>query len=264
MTPGARFEGKVALVTGGGSGIGLAAVERFVHEGARVAVGDIDKARLDRVQEQFGDAVAVVPCDVTAEEQVETLARAAVDAFGRLDVAFTNAGIGTSGLIVESDVDDWKRTVDVCLVGPMLTIKHSAPLMTDGGAIVVTASLNAVQPGRGMSAYCAAKAGAAMLVQVAAMELGPAGIRVNAIAPGLVRTGLTSGMWRVPEIVDEYVENAPIGRSATADEIANLVAFLASDEAGFMTGGLHLIDGGAATKRYPDVLGRVRGASGGQ
>ena len=93
----------------------------------------------------------------------------------------------------------------------MLTIKHSAPRMTDGGAIVVTASLNAVQPGRGMSAYCAAKAGVAMLVQVAAMELGPVGIRVNAIAPGLVRTGLTAGMWLMPEIVAEYVENAPSG-----------------------------------------------------
>jgi NAD(P)-dependent dehydrogenase (short-subunit alcohol dehydrogenase family) len=99
-----------------------------------------------------------------------------------------------------------------------------------------------------------------MLVQVAAMELGPVGIRVNAIAPGLVRTGLTAGMWLMPEIVAEYVENAPIGRSATPDEIANLVAFLASDEAAFMTGGLHLVDGGAATKRYPDVLGRVTGA----
>jgi NAD(P)-dependent dehydrogenase (short-subunit alcohol dehydrogenase family) len=256
-----RFEGEVALVTGGGSGIGLASVERFVHEGARVAVGDVDKTRLDRVQEMFGDSVVVVPCDVTDEPAVETLARTAVDAFGRLDVAFANAGIGTSGLIVDSDVDDWKRTVDVCLVGPMLTIKHAAPRMTDGGAIVVTASLNAVQPGRGMSAYCAAKAGAAMLVQVAAMELGPSGIRVNAVAPGLVRTGLTDGMWLMPEIVDEYVENAPIGRHATPDEIANLVTFLASDEAAFMTGGLHLIDGGAATRRYPDVLGRVTGAT---
>ena len=258
---GMRFEDRVALVTGGGSGIGLAAVERFVHEGARVVVGDVDKARLVAVEETFGEAVRVVECDVTDEAAVEVLAATATDAFGRLDIAFANAGIGTSGLIVDSDVDDWKRTVDVCLVGPMLTIKHSAPRMGAGGAIVVTASLNAVQPGRGMSAYCAAKAGAAMLVQVAAMELGPLGIRVNAIAPGLVRTGLTNGMWRMPEIVAEYVENAPIGRSATPNEIANLVAFLASDEAGFMTGGLHLVDGGAATKRYPDVLGRVKGAN---
>lgn len=256
-----KVDGKVAVVTGGGSGIGLATVERFVREGARVVVGDVDKARLAAVEETFGDAVRVVVCDVTDEAAVATLVETATDAFGRLDIAFANAGIGTSGLIVDSDVDDWKRTVDVCLVGPMLTIKHAAPrMMEEGGAIVVTASLNAVQPGRGMSAYCAAKAGAAMLVQVAAMELGPSGIRVNAIAPGLVRTGLTDGMWLMPEVVAEYVENAPIGRFATPDEIANLVAFLASDEAGFITGALHLVDGGAATMRYPDVLGRVTGA----
>jgi NAD(P)-dependent dehydrogenase (short-subunit alcohol dehydrogenase family) len=259
-----RFEDKVALVTGGGSGIGLATVERFVSEGARVVVGDVDKARLDAVAESLGDAVRTVPCDVTDETAVETLAETAIDAFGRLDVAFANAGIGTSGLITESDVDDWKRTVEVCLVGPMLTIKHAAPRMVDGGAIVVTASLNAVQPGRGMSAYCAAKAGAAMLVRVAAMELGPAGIRVNAIGPGLVQTGLTQGMWLMPEIVDEYIENTTVGRHATPDEIANFVAFLASDEARFMTGAFHLIDGGAATKRYPDVLGRVGRATAGR
>jgi NAD(P)-dependent dehydrogenase (short-subunit alcohol dehydrogenase family) len=255
-----RFQEKVALVTGGGSGIGLATVERFVQEGARVVVGDVDKARLDAVQEQLGDVVRVVECDVADEPAVEKLAQTALDAFGRLDIAFANAGIGTSGLIVDADLAEWKRVVDVCLVGPMLTIKHSARRMDAGGSIVVTASLNAVQPGGGMSAYCAAKAGVAMLVQVAAMELGPAGIRVNAIGPGLVRTGLTDGMWLVPAVVDEYVENTTVGRHATPDEIANLVAFLASDEAGFMSGALHLVDGGAATKRYPDVMGRVTGA----
>jgi NAD(P)-dependent dehydrogenase (short-subunit alcohol dehydrogenase family) len=254
-----RFDGQVALVTGGGSGIGLATVERFVHDGARVVVGDVDQARLERVQDAFGDVVRAVECDVTDEDAVEELAQTAIDAFGRLDVAFANAGIGTSGLIVDADLVEWKRVVDVCLVGPMLTIKHAARRMPDGGAIVVTASLNAVQPGRGMSAYCAAKAGVAMLVQVAAMELGPAGIRVNAIGPGLVRTGLTDGMWLMPAVVDEYVENTTVGRHATPDEIANLVTFLASDEAGFMSGALHLVDGGAATKRYPDVLGRVTG-----
>jgi 3-oxoacyl-[acyl-carrier protein] reductase len=114
-----------------------------------------------------------------------------------------------------------------------------------------------VQPGVGMGAYCSAKAGAAMLVQVAALELGPAGIRVNAVAPGLIRTGLTDGMWLLPELVDEYEENTPLGRHAQPEEVANLVTFLASDEAAYISGSQYLIDGGAHTKRYPDILAAV-------
>ncbi len=108
-----------------------------------------------------------------------------------------------------------------------------------------------------MSAYCTSKAGAAMLAQVAAMELGPAGIRVNAIGPGLVRTPLTEGMWLMPEIVDEFDENAPLATTTGPDDVANLVTFLASDESSSITGDLHLIDRGAHTKRYPDVLGAL-------
>jgi NAD(P)-dependent dehydrogenase (short-subunit alcohol dehydrogenase family) len=120
---------------------------------------------------------------------------------------------------------------------------------------VVTASLNAVQPGVGMGAYCSSKAGVAMLAQVAALELGPAGIRVNAVGPGLVRTGLTEGAFALPGVVEGYEENTPLGRHATPEEIAGLVAWLASDESSFVSGSLYLIDGGAHTMRYPDILG---------
>jgi NAD(P)-dependent dehydrogenase (short-subunit alcohol dehydrogenase family) len=252
---GPRFVDKVALVTGGASGIGRATVDRFVREGARVVVGDIDDDALDRVTADHGDAVAAVHCDVTCETDVELLASTATDRFGRLDIAFANAGIGAGALIVDADTEQWRTIVDVCLLGPFLTIKHSAPRMTAGGSIIVTTSLNAVQPGRAMSAYCAAKAGAAMLVQVAALELGTAGIRVNAVAPGLVRTGLTDGMWQMSEtLVADYLDNTPLGFYASPDDIANVVAFLASDEARFVSGSQQLVDGGAATKRYPDVL----------
>jgi NAD(P)-dependent dehydrogenase (short-subunit alcohol dehydrogenase family) len=114
-----------------------------------------------------------------------------------------------------------------------------------------------VQSGNGMGAYCVSKAGVAMLVEVAAIELGPQGVRVNAVGPGLVATTLTQGAFAIPGVVDEYEENTVLGRHAQPDEVANLVAFLASDEAGFITGSLYLVDGGAHAKRYPDIPARV-------
>ena len=252
-----RLGGKVALVTGGASGIGRAAARRFVAEGARVVVGDRDEAGLGALGDELGDAAVTLACDVTVEADVARLADAAVERFGALDVAFANAGVGSVQRLVDAELDDWARVLDVNLTGPFLTIKHAARRMGAGGSIVVTASLNAVQAGVGMGAYCSSKAGAAMLVQVAALELGPAGIRVNAVGPGLVRTALTEGAFALPGVVEGYVENTPLGRHATPEEIAGLVAFLASDEAAYVSGALYLIDGGAHTMRYPDVLGIV-------
>jgi NAD(P)-dependent dehydrogenase (short-subunit alcohol dehydrogenase family) len=257
MSSSSRFGGKVAVITGGASGIGLATARRIVSEGGRVVLGDLDAAALSPVAEELGDAVEVVAGDVSVEADVERLVETAVVRFGGLDVAFANAGIGSAARLVDLDVAEWSRVLDVNLTGPYLLIKHAARRMGGGGSIVVTASLNAVQAGIGMGAYCASKAGVAMLVEVAALELGPRGIRVNAVGPGLVRTNLTEGAFALPGIVDEYVENTPLGRHSSPDEIAALVAFLASDEAGFISGSLHLIDGGAHTKRYPDILGQL-------
>ncbi|MCU0269772.1 MAG: SDR family oxidoreductase [Acidimicrobiales bacterium] len=257
-----RLAGKVAVVTGGASGIGRAAARRFVAEGARVVVGDLDEPGLEALAAELGEACATSRCDVTVEADVERLARVAVDRFGGLDIAFANAGIGTPQRIVDADPDQWNRVLDVNLLGVMLTIKHAARLMDGGGSIVVTASLNAVQPGAGMGAYCASKAGVAMLVQVAALELGPAGIRVNAIGPGFVRTALTEGAFLLPALVEGYEENTPVGRHAAPEEIAGLVVYLASDEASFVSGSLHLIDGGAHTQRYPDILGILDASAG--
>jgi NAD(P)-dependent dehydrogenase (short-subunit alcohol dehydrogenase family) len=253
----ARFAGKVAVVTGGGSGIGLATARRLVAEGGRVVVGDVDATALAAVADELGEAASTLECDVAVEADVERLAQAAVDRFGALHIAFANAGIGAAAKLVDADVVEWRRVLDVNLTGPFLTIKHAARRMGPGGSIVVTASLNAVQAGIGMGAYCSSKAGVAMLVQVAALELGPAGIRVNAVGPGLVRTGLTEGAFSLQSLVDEYEENTPLGRHASPEEIASLVAFLASDEAAYISGSLHLIDGGAHTMRYPDILGRL-------
>jgi NAD(P)-dependent dehydrogenase (short-subunit alcohol dehydrogenase family) len=244
----------VAVITGGASGIGLATARRFVLEGASVVIGDRDRGALDALEEEGSGSLATAVCDVTVEEDVQRLVEIAVERYGGLDIAFANAGVGSNASIVDAPLADWSTVVDVCLLGPFLTIKHAAPAMAGGGSIVVTTSLNAVQPGVGMSAYCAAKAGAAMLVQVAALELGGAGIRVNAVAPGLVRTGLTDPMWMIPPLVDAYEENTPLGRHAQPDEIANLVTFLASEEAAFISGSQYLVDGGAHTMRYPDLV----------
>ena len=259
-----RLADKVALITGGASGIGRATAERFVAEGASVVLGDLDEQQLGAVADGLGEAAVAVRCDVVDEDEVERLASTAVDRFGKLDIAFANAGVGSAQRVVDIDRAEWTRVLDVNLTGPLLTIKHAARRMTDGGSIVVTASLNAVQPGIGMGAYCASKAGVAMLVQVAALELGPANIRVNAVGPGLVRTALTAGAFMLPALKDGYEENTPLGRHASPEEIAGMVTYLASDEASFVSGSLHLIDGGAHTMKYPDIIGIFEQAATGQ
>jgi NAD(P)-dependent dehydrogenase (short-subunit alcohol dehydrogenase family) len=256
-----RLAGKVAIVTGGGSGIGLATARRFATEGARVMLGDIDGDRLATAQAELGNAVAGQRCDVRVESDVEALVAATIERFGRLHIAFANAGVGSFGRVVDVDTAEWMRVIEVNLLGPLLTIKHAARHMDDGGSIILTASLNAVQAGEGMSAYCCSKAALAMLAQVAAMELGPERIRVNAVGPGLVRTNLSEPMWMVPGIVEDFDGNAPLATTTTADDVASLVTFLASDEASSISGILQLIDRGAHTKRYPDMLGHISRAA---
>jgi NAD(P)-dependent dehydrogenase (short-subunit alcohol dehydrogenase family) len=252
-----RLDGLVALVTGAASGIGRATTRRFVAEGAQVVAGDVDQPGLDALSDELGDAVRVRRCDVTAEADVAALADLAGQVFGRLDIAVANAGAGTFSPLVDHPLDEWKRILDLCLTGVFLTVKHSARAMVahgNGGSIISIASLNAVQPAQGMAAYCAAKAGVVMLDQVAALELGPHGIRVNSIAPGLVETAATGTFFSMPAVVDAFKENAPIGRFAQPEEIASLATFLASEEASFITGATHHIDGGAQTGRYPRLF----------
>ena len=257
------LDGKVALVTGAASGIGRAITERFVAGGARVVAGDIDDAGLATLVEQHGDRVVAAHCDVTDEDQVAALADAAT-ALGGLDIAVANAGRGAFAMLVEHPVETFREIVDLCLTGVFLTIKHTGRVMRDGGSLITISSLNGIQPSAGMSAYCAAKAGVAMLTKVAAMELGDRGIRVNAIAPGLVETAATGAFFMVPGVVEEFAENTTLGRFAQPAEIAELAAFLASDRSSFISGTYQLIDGGASTKRYPDLPGafaRLGGAA---
>jgi NAD(P)-dependent dehydrogenase (short-subunit alcohol dehydrogenase family) len=251
-----RLEDKVALVTGAASGIGRGITERFLAEGAKVVAADIDAeglAHLVDLPAASSQTLVVSRCDVTDEGDVATTCDLAVSRFGGLDVTVANAGKGAFAPIVDHDLDEWRDVVDLCLTGVFLTVKHAGRVMRDGGSIVTIASLNAVQPSAGMSAYCAAKAGVVAFSRVAAMELGGRGIRVNAIAPGLVETTATGTIFALPGVVEEFVENTTVGRFAQPADVASLAVFLASDESTFVSGSMYLVDGGASTKRYPDL-----------
>jgi NAD(P)-dependent dehydrogenase (short-subunit alcohol dehydrogenase family) len=249
-----HLSGKVALVTGAAAGIGRAVCERLAAEGATVLAGDIDREALAGLAHDLGDAVHAVHCDVTSEASVEALSAVAASR-GGLDIAVANAGKGSFGLIVDQPLESWQEIIDLCLTGVFLTVKHSARVMNDGGSIVNIASLNAIQPSAGMSAYCTAKAGVAMFTKVAAMELGHRSIRVNTVAPGLVETAATAAFWQMPGVVDEFVANTTLGRFAQPADIADMVSFLVGPESTFVSGGFFPVDGGASTKRYPDLPG---------
>lgn len=251
--PTPRLRNKTAFITGAASGIGAAIAECFLDEGANVIATDINVDALRDLEVRFSDRVIAIRADVTDESSMAAAVETGTGRFGPLDVVVANAGAGTYGLIQEHDTADWKRIIDLCLVGVFITLKTTSGHVANDGSMITISSLNAIQPSAGMSAYCAAKAGVAMLTRVAAMELGERGIRVNTIAPGLVRTNATAGMFAVPEVVRQFEENAPLGRHATPDEVAAVAAFLAGDDSKFMSASFVSVDGGGNTGRYPTL-----------
>ncbi|HEY3683106.1 MAG TPA: SDR family NAD(P)-dependent oxidoreductase [Streptosporangiaceae bacterium] len=250
-----RLDGRHALITGGASGIGFGVARLFHAEGAAVTLVDTNAALLEDRVADLGPRTRGHAADVTDEDAVS----AAVAAAGPLDVAVNAAGAGTFGPVTDLPAADWRRIIDLCLTGVFLSVKHEAPAMGEGGAIINIASLNARQPAAGMSAYCAAKAGVEMFTKVAAMELGPSGIRVNALAPGLVETPLTTAFTEGP-LLGEFVDNAPLGRIGQPGDIAAAALFLATEQSAWVTGELLLVDGGAHTMRYPKLMHRGEGS----
>jgi NAD(P)-dependent dehydrogenase (short-subunit alcohol dehydrogenase family) len=254
----ARLDGKVAIVTGGASGIGKGIVQRFVAEGARVVIGDPDSdgtgALIGELGHNYVDGAAI---DVRDEAAVDRLVAQAVRRFGRLDVAVNNAGVGGFSPIQEYQQADWDRVIGITLTGAFLCVKHEAKRLIaqgNGGSIVNIASLNAVQPTEGFAAYCSAKAGVAMLTKVAALELGRHKIRVNAIGPGLIHTPATAGMTGVPGVEEAFIHEAPMGRPGEPEDVAGLALYLASDESSLMSGQTLYIDGGASLNKYPELF----------
>jgi NAD(P)-dependent dehydrogenase (short-subunit alcohol dehydrogenase family) len=250
------LDGKVAIITGAGSGIGRASALRFAAEGAKLVIGDKSEA-VHEIAKLIGDAVVALQIDAGLEADVAKLVATASEQFGGLDVAFANAGIiGDMGGIFDIDPAAWTETLRVNLIGPALMVKHAGKMMVDqrrGGAIVLTASVAGLNSGAGPSAYSASKAGVINLAKTAAQQLTTSGVRVNAICPGLTETGMTKPTFdyaREKDVMHKVGQLNPLKRAAQPEELANVALFLASDQASYVNGQAIAVDGGL-TSSHP-------------
>jgi NAD(P)-dependent dehydrogenase (short-subunit alcohol dehydrogenase family) len=247
-----RLEGKVAVVTGGCSGIGLATVRRFVEEGARVVIGDIDDQRGHEVVGQLGgaDLLTYVHVDVTSKEQVDALFQTAKDTYGSVDIAFNNAGISPpeDDSIMDTDLEAWRRVQEVNLTSVFLCSKAALTHMLEqkSGSIINTASFVALMgAATSQISYSASKGGVLSMSRELGVQFARDGIRVNALCPGPVNTPLLEELFAADaERAARRLVHVPMGRFADPVEMANAVVFLASDESSFMTASTFTVDGG--------------------
>ena len=247
-----RLQGKVAVVTGGCSGIGLATVERFVEEGARVVIGDIDDERGQVLVGQLGGAeiATYVSVDVTDKEQVDALFATAKESYGSVDIAFNNAGIAPpeDDSILDTDLDAWRRVQEVNLTSVYLCCKAALPHMLEqrSGSIINTASFVAVMgAATSQISYSASKGGVLSMSRELGVQFARQGVRVNALCPGPVNTPLLQELFAAdPERAARRLVHVPMGRFAEPEEMADAVLFLASDESSFVTASTFLVDGG--------------------
>ena len=245
------LEDKIAIVTGGAGAIGSATVKRFVQEGARVVVADLHPRGSDPPAVETGDdQVTYEQVDVTDDASVRRLVETTVARSGRIDVLFCCAGVLLPGSVTEATVVDWERTLAVNLTGPFLASRHVVPVMVahGGGSIIHMASTAGLVGEPAIAAYCASKGGVVMLARQMAVDYARSGVRVNVVAPGWIDTPfndpaveLGGGKEALVPFIDAMV---PMGRQGTPDEVADVVAFLASDASRLMTGAVVVVDGG--------------------
>jgi NAD(P)-dependent dehydrogenase (short-subunit alcohol dehydrogenase family) len=272
-----RLDSKVAVVTGGGNGIGRACCERFAVEGADIVVADVMEGPGREVVakvEAIGQRAIFHQLDATSPDDNEAAMQRALDELGGLDIVVTSAGISGKGYVSDGDtqaaagrmaenaevamdpvrsftefpLDDWQAVIDVNLTGTLLAIQSAARRMPNGGSIITLASIAAKQPEVGTPSYSVSKAGVWMLTKFAATSLATAGIRVNAIGPGFIETNMTAVVSAIPQLWDRFLPHIPMGRMGTAAEIANTALFLASDESSYTTGEIFHVDGGFYTE----------------
>lgn len=255
-----QLDGRVAVITGAASGMGLATAERFVAEGAAVVIADFNAESGQAAADRLGDQCRFTKCDVAVEDDVAAAIALATDAFGRLDCVFNNAGVGGAfGPITEIKAEDWDETFAILTTGVFLGIKHAARVMIEqgeGGSIINTASIAGRGGGAGPQAYSAAKAAVINLTQTTAVELAPHSIRVNAICPGLIFTPL---MHSGDEEDAERVMNQfqPLKQRGEGSDIAGAALFLAGPDSGFVSGEAITVDG-ALLAAGPAIHGQAK------
>ncbi len=246
--------GQHALITGGGSGIGLGAARALMADGAEVTLCGRSAERLEAAVSALGDGAHARTLDVADEDRTaEVIAEA--NERRSLSIVVASAGMGGAGPVTGWPLENWQQVLDTNLTGAFLTIKHGGATLAanGGGAICAVSSIAGSHTHRFMSAYTVSKAGLNMLVRNAADELGALGVRVNAVAPGLVETDISQALQDSPEVNEDYRQNMPLGRRGTADDIGSAIRFLCGPESSWVTGVVLPIDGGHHLRRGPNI-----------
>lgn len=245
-----NLNGKVAVITGGNSGIGLAAAQQFVDQGAKVVILGRNSESLERAVAALGDSARGVQGDVTSFDDLDNLFDTATRAFGKVDIVFANAGIAEFAPLADATEDHFDKIFDINVKGAFFTVQKALPHLNDGASIIITSSAVNVTGGATMSVYSATKAAVRSLVRVFASELADRGIRVNTVSPGPVETPIYDRLGLDEEtksgVAAHLTDLTPLKRFGKPDEIANVVSFLASDQASYVTGTDIYADGGFA------------------